>query len=138
MAPAGAVAGAVGAAGTGATVGGVLGGNVLREFAVRFAHRRDDAETARVRKQVRHGGALRELADAAPVLPLIEEDARGEAVAQAHRDLHALLAHDAAQQQLALTRELDARNLPVGGSYVVGASSASDAACTSRSPRRPR
>lgn len=34
---------------------------------------------------------------------------------------------DAAQQQLALTRELDARNLPVGGSYVVGASSASDA-----------
>lgn len=34
---------------------------------------------------------------------------------------------DAAQVQLALQRELDARNLPAGGSFVVGASSASDA-----------
>lgn len=34
---------------------------------------------------------------------------------------------DAAQQALALVRELDARNLPAGGSFVVGASSASDA-----------
>jgi len=33
---------------------------------------------------------------------------------------------DAAQQALALVRELDARNLPAGGSFVVGASSASE------------
>jgi hypothetical protein len=57
------------------------------------SHGGDHGESARVREQVQHLEALRRGADAPAVVALVEEDARGEPVAEVHLEGHAPLDH---------------------------------------------